>query len=323
MNRLIRFFSERYNDRDFRIFQNDLAREVYNSLARSYLSSKNEVQMVTDLCSTLDSRAYKGLQFFANKIHDTRSRVQFYNQNKLTTKELADMVIISVATIDREIVYEKLAFVQNKKEKKGSIWDIDQDQLYLLHNFPAFKGAKGLFKHNFNGDIVFHNHSGSLGNYGLFQSPGEMILTNASTVYRLQQNDKISLSDIRKYAHDNNVNGNLLFPMLDYPFWKEVIYRYVKHFPKYGSPFSSPPFLSNSVVSFNIYEFIRNWSLFNIGEIISVEGHPLDEDLKKFSRSLLSKTRLSQIIGIEGNDQFEFEGVLFVLATHLNLDEVQ
>lgn len=149
-----------------------------------------------------------------------------------------------------------------------------------------------------------------------------MILTNASTVYRLQREGKISLSDIRKYAHDNNVNGNLLFPMLDYPFWEEVIYRYVKHFPKYGSPFSPPPFLSNSVVSFNIYEFIQNWSLFNIGEIISVEDHPLDEDLKKFSRSLLSKTRLSQIISIEGNDQFEFEGDLFVLATHLNLDEV-
>lgn len=155
MNRLIRFFAERYNDRDFRGFQNDLAKKVYDSLALSYSKSANEVSMVTDLCKAIDREQYKGLQFFANKIHGARSYVEFYNRDKPTTKELADMVIISVATRDKGIVYEKLAFVQNKKETTDSVWEIDPDQLYLLHNFPTFKGAKGLFKHNFNGDIFF------------------------------------------------------------------------------------------------------------------------------------------------------------------------
>jgi len=93
------------------------------------------------------------------------------------------MVIISVATKDREIVYEKTAFIQNKKEDSENVWKIDQDQLYLLHNFPTFKGEKGIFRKNFNDDVVFQHYSETLGNYGLFQSPGEMILTNAFTVF--------------------------------------------------------------------------------------------------------------------------------------------
>lgn len=323
MNRLIRFFADRYNDRDFRSFQNDLARKVYETLAVSYTKSDNEVAMVTDLCNTVNRQSFRELQFFANKIHGSRSYVEFYNQDKPTTKELADMVIISVATRDREIVYEKLAFIQNKKEKADGIWEIDPDQLYLLHNFPTFKGDKGLFKRNFKGEVIFQNHSGTLGNYGLFQSPGEMVITNASTIYRLQQNDKISLSDIRKYAHDLNVGSYPLLPMFGHPYWEEMGYRYIKHFPKYGSPFLSSPFNSSSI-SFNIYEFIRNWSHFNIGEIVSIEGHSIDNDLKKFSRVLLGAIGLSEIVNLsKENDRFEFENNMSVLVAHINLDEFQ
>ncbi len=323
MDSLIRFFSECYSDKDFRKFQNDLARKVYETLAVSYTNTKseNEVTMVTNLCNTVNRKSFQGLQFFAEKIHGSRSYVEFYNQDKLTTKELADMVIISVATRDRKIVYEKLAFVQNKKEKAEEIWEIDPDQLYLLHNFPTFKGNKGLFKQNFESEVIFQNHSGSLGNYGLFQNPGEMIMTNASTVYRLQQNDKIALSDIRKYAHDNNLGGYPLLPMFDHPYWEEMVYRYIKHFPKYGSPFSYSPFHS-SVVSFNVYEFIRNWSHFNIGEIASIEGHSMDDTLKRFSRILLSKAGLSEIINVsKENDQIEFKNNMSVLVAHLDLDK--
>jgi hypothetical protein len=322
MDRLIRFFSECYQDRNFRQFQNNLAREVYDTLANSYSRSANEVTIVTDLCKTINRQKFKSLRFFADKIHGSRSYVEFYNQDKPTTKELADMVIISVATRDKEIVYEKIAFVQNKKEKDG-IWEIDPDQLYLLHNFPTFKGTKGLFKRNFTGEIIFQNHSDGLGNYGLFQSPGEMMLTNASTVHRLQQNCKISQSDIRKYASDYNIGHSPWFPMFYHPFWKEMVCMDIKHFLKYGLPFLQFPFLGNSAVSFNIYEIIRNWSLFNIGEVVTIEGLSIDTDLKKFSRLLLRNTGASEYINLYGdNDQFEFDNNLAVLVSHVNLDEM-
>ena len=34
-------------------------------------------------------------------------------------------------------------------------WKINQDQLYLLHNFPPFKGKKGIFKTNYQGEKIF------------------------------------------------------------------------------------------------------------------------------------------------------------------------
>jgi hypothetical protein len=320
MNRLLETFSDYYSRQDFRSFQNSLAQKVYETLGTSYSNSDGEVKIVTDLCKAIQGETYGRLKFYAEKIHGSRSFVEFHNQDKPITKELADMVVISVATKDREIVYEKTAFIQNKKEDTESVWKIDQDQLYLLHNFPTFKGEKGIFRKNFGNEVIFQNHSETLGNYGLFQSPGEMILVNALTVFRLQQGDKISFSDVRKYS--NTLNNVFSFPLIDYPFWDEMLYRYFKHFPKYGFPFLNLPFLGNSIVSFNIYEFIRNWSLFNIGEVVSVGDKVTNYDLRNFNRILLRNAGLSDFINLKTeNQRYEFDNNLAILVAHINLDE--
>jgi hypothetical protein len=56
------------------------------------------------------------------------------------------MLIVSLATENKTIVYERVAFIQNKK-RRGSTgkWTIDQDQLFLLHNFPSFDGVSGIY----------------------------------------------------------------------------------------------------------------------------------------------------------------------------------
>ena len=258
MDRLLKTFLDRYHCRNFRVFQNNLAQKVYEALGTSYSNSDGEVKIVEALCKAITGETDgKNLKFYAKKNHGSRSFVEFHNQDKPTTKELADMVIISVATEGREIVYEKTAFIQNKKDDNNeNSWKIDPDQLYLLHNFPTFKGNKGIFKKNFSDDVIFQNRSETLGNYGLFQSPGEMILVNALTVFKLQQGNKILFSDVRKHSHFRN--NDFSFPHIDYPFYEEILYRYFKHFPKYGFPFLNLPFLGNSAVSFNVYEFIRN-----------------------------------------------------------------
>jgi hypothetical protein len=321
MDNLFRTLSDYYNSPDFRKFQNTFAKDVYETLGTSYANSDGEVKMVTDMCDKINGQTYQKLKFHSKKIHGTRSFVEFNNQDKPTTKELADMVIISVATKDKEIIYEKTAFIQNKKEDTESHWKIDQDQLYLLHNFPTFKGTKGIFKKNYKDEVVFLNHSQTLGNYGLFQSPGEMILLNALTVYKLQQGDKISLCDIRKFASNNFQNSSAFqFPLIDHPFMDDMFYRYFKHFPKYGFPFLNLPFLNNSTVSFNIHEIIRNWTLFNIGEVVSVYGNTIDKDLSNFSRNLLRETGLSNIINLNIEGQ-EFQNNIVIFVAHLNLDE--
>jgi hypothetical protein len=319
MDNLFRTFSDYYNRPDFKKFQNTFARDVYESLGTSYSNSDGEVKMVTEMCQKIDGKTFEKLKFYTKKIHGSRSFVEFHNQDKPTTKELADMVIISVATKNKEIIYEKTAFIQNKKEDTDSNWKIDQDQLYLLHNFPTFKGKKGIFKRNFSDEVAFLNHSETLGNYGLFQQPGEMILVNALTVFKLQQGDKVSLSDIRNFAGNSPYSSGFKFPLIDHPLWDEMFYRYFKHFPEYGLPFLNLPFLNNSIASFNIYEFIRNWTLFNIGEVVSAYGNTMDKDLSTFNRILLTQAGLSDFINTNIGDQ-EFENNLTIIVAHLQLE---
>ncbi len=320
MENLIRTFSDYYNRSDFRKFQNTLVRDVYKSLETSYSNFNGEVKMVTDMCEIIHEKTFEKLKFYTKKIHGSKSFVEFHNQNKQTTKELADMVIISVATKDREIIYEKTAFIQNKKEEIESVWKIDQDQLYLFHNFPTFKGNKGIFRKNFNDEVVFHNNSETLGNYGLFQNPGEMTLVNALTVHKLQQNGKISLSDIRKFAHNSYHNNSFKLPLVDFEYWDTIYYLNFKYFSEYCLSFLNLPFLNNSFYSFNIYEFIRNWSLFNVGDVVSAFGKTIDQDLLKFNRILLQEAGLSDFININIDGQ-EFDSDLIILVAHMNLDE--
>jgi len=319
MDRLLGTFLDYYNQQDFRVFQNAFALKLYGILETSYSNSDNEVKIVDDMCEAIKGEKFKNLKFYAEKIHGSRSYVKFYNQNKSTTTELADMVIISVATKQREIIYEKTAFIQNKKESSKNNWKIDQDQLYLLHNFPIFKGEKGIIRQNFDDNVVFQNHSETLGNYGLFKSPGEMILVNALSVFKLLRRDKILFSDLRKYLPTKNTNFS--FPLVDYSSLDELLFGTTNNFPKYGFPFLNLPFLGNSIVSFNIYEFIRNWSLFNIGEVVSVADKVEDNDLCRFNRILLHNAGFSEFINLRTEIQdYNLEDNLAIMVAHLNLD---
>jgi hypothetical protein len=143
-----------------------------------------------------------------------------------------------------------------------------------------------------------------------------MVLVNAMAVYKLQHGDKIALSDIRRFI-DNSLPSNigLQSPLID-----EILYRYFKHFSNYGLPLLNFPFLNHSIASFNIYDFIRNWSLFNIGEVVSVNGDLADKDLSIFNRILLREAGLSDFINTNVEGQ-EFENNLTVMVAHLNLDD--
>jgi hypothetical protein len=321
MERLLRTFFDYYRQKEFLKFQNDFAQELYDSLGKSYSNGLGEVKIVTELCNVVDDKKYENLKFSAKKIHGKRSYVEFDNKDKPTTKELADMVIISTVTRNRHIIFEKIAFVQNKKETKENIWDIDQDQLYLLHNFPTLKGKTGLLK-GFCGtdDIIFSNQSETLGNYGLFQNPGEMILINALSVYKIQKNDKIIFNDLKQYPYDITKNKYFI------PFFSSFemdLYRFFKHCPECLQIFLnySYPFLNNSPVSYNIRDFIRNWSLFNIGEIVVADGETINQDLFTLSKSFLRNVMSNEDINlsVENHEQYKDFTDMAVLAAHLDL----
>lgn len=320
MKELVKKFLSLYNSRDFREFQNDFSIKLYDCLAKSYSSADNEVKMVTNICNVINGKHFETLNFYSKKIHGSRSQVEFKNKNTVVQKEMADMVIISVATKEKEIIYEKTAFIQNKKDN-GNKWKIDPDQLFLLQNFPTFKGVKGLFGKNMVNEYTFLNHSSTLGNYGLFQSPGEMIIVNANNIFKYEKNQIVSFQDLKSIESSIKDRSSLgpSFIYIDHPAWNDIIIYSLKYINQYIS-FPHFPFLSNSIISINLYEFIRNWTLFNIGEVVSVLGYIMDNDLSKITKILLKTAGLSNVININ-SDFADFEDDIVILVAHLNLDE--
>ncbi len=318
MRNLFRQFAKYYQDKDFRVFQNEFAKEVYECLGTSYSNNHNEVTMVTELCKTINGKSYDKLNFYAEKIHGTRSYVEFNKLDKPVTTELADMVIISVVTRNRDIVYEKLSFVQNKKSDESENWKIDDNQLYLLKNFPSFKGTKGIFKKNFGSDVNFLNRSKNLGTYGLFKQPGEMLLINADNIYSNMDKDKVKFDELRKIQNQPNSNNNIGFPFFDKHFLHHMD---MFHLFENGVPFFNLPFLGNVSISQNIYEFIRNWSLYNIGEEASSFGVIMDQDLSNFTKLILRQANLGERINLNLDIQGSIETNLIVNVAHLELGE--
>ena len=184
-------------DTYFRCRQNKLAEVAYEVLTAAYCPStppreKREENIVKNICNAFSDQKqfYQDVTIYAEKIHGSKSFVKFRNDlseakkdHSLVTKEMADMVVIAIATENDKILFEKIAFIQNKKEVTSNsvTWVIDQDQLFLLQNFPNFHGKSGLFynKNDKDKNYTLHNTYGKLGNYGLFLSPGEMIFANA------------------------------------------------------------------------------------------------------------------------------------------------
>jgi Fe-S cluster biosynthesis and repair protein YggX len=318
MERLLTTFCNYYNRKDFLKFQNDLAKEIYDSLGKSYSNSAGEVKIVTDICNVINGKNFNQFNMLANKIHGKRSYVEFDNKDKPTTKELADMVIISIATRKRKIIFEKIAFIQNKKEK-DNIWNIDHDQLYLLQNFPTLKGKTGLLK-GFYGtnDVIFSNQSETLGNYGLLQSPGEMILVNALNVFKLQKNNKISFDDIIQYPFSNSKHTYSNIPLYDWGHWKD----WYRHCPDSYLSIFNFPFLNNVSISYNIYDVVRNWLLFNIGEVVVAYGRTFNQDLFTFSKALMRNVDLNNVVDLSVEDYENYREFtdMAVFVTHLDLD---
>ena len=55
---------------------NDLCVNIYEVLSNALAKNKNEVSIVTDLCSVIDKKSYRNFSFHARKIHGKASNVE-------------------------------------------------------------------------------------------------------------------------------------------------------------------------------------------------------------------------------------------------------
>ncbi|MBF0541827.1 MAG: hypothetical protein HQK91_10310 [Nitrospirae bacterium] len=323
---MYRIFSKYYKlmkDINFRKFQNDLSQKIYDSLAQGYSSKDNEVTMVERLVDVIHGSNFKGFNFYSNKIHGSRSYVEFNYRDKPITKEMSDMIIISIASFKKERIYQKISFVQNKMDNNNK-WKIDEEQLFLLKNFPNFTGDKGIFKSFRNDEIIFFNHSKGLGLFGLFMNPGEMILISAPLVTELQKNKVLSLDDIRIIESTSNPSGhNFMLPfMADPHFIDDFLHFHFKNdlFPLMFNGMTH--FLNNSIFSRDIYDFVRNWTQFNIGEPTYVFGNVINSDLDMFCNHLLRDIGVGEFVNLPSyNIEYKSHNNIAVMAMLFDLGE--
>jgi hypothetical protein len=145
-----------------------------------------------------------------------------------------------------------------------------------------------------------------------------MLLINADNIYSNIDKDKVKFDDLRKIQNDNNSSNNFGFPFLDKHFFHHMeMFEFFEN----GFPFFNSPFLGNSPVSQNVYEFIRNWSLFNIGEEASSFGRALDNDLSDVTKLFLRQANLGDFINLNLDNIGSIEANLIVAVAHLELAE--
>lgn len=318
-------------DDGFLHFQHDLSRRMYDALGQGYVGSENEVALIKRTVDAVNGQSYRGVRVFATIIHGPRSYVEFNFMDKPVTKELGDMTVVTLVSDGSNRLVQKTCVIQNKKERDGH-WDIDEEQLYLLKNFPPFSGSKGIFKRC--KDLVFRNSSGCLGCYGLFHPPGEMILASAPALTEMLRGKKsVSHADIGLAPGANGAgSGGAGQPMPWWPGfpWHHPEERYmmfeemVRHYgyPMLaGMPFNG--FLGCAPFARDIHDFTRNWTQMNIGEATAVSGRVLNPAADAFTNFVLRSAGFGDL-GVElptGNlfGDHEFEGHMAVMLMHVDV----
>lgn len=294
MERLFQRFSRLLREDDFRRFQCGVAGAIYDQLSRGYLSNEDEVALVGRIVQATNGKSYGPLiRIHADKIHGGRSYVEFKHQDKPATKELGDLAVISIVSHGPERLLQRVCIVQNKK-RNGKSWDIDPGQLYLLKDFPPFSGSQGLFAGR--RDVIFRNHSGTLGAYGLIEPPGEMLFLSASLVPELMHGKQsISQADISVPGECAALSRAPMAGLPPFGPFPEPFFMMEKLIHRYGWVFpfmQNFPFLGNSIFARDLHDFVRAWTQLNIGEVTFAFGETLNQPVDNFAGLLMRSARI-------------------------------
>ncbi len=328
MRRLFDKVAQLGGDAGFMAFQNEVVRDVYDSLGQGFAANENEVSLVTRMVESVNGKSHDSLHLSATKIHGSRSYVQFNFRDKPTTKELGDMAVLSVVTAGRTRLFQRLCIIQNKKAQDDK-WKIDPEQLFLLKNFPPFIGNRGIFQGLHH--VAFRNTSNCLGAFGLLFFPGEMVFASAHLVTELlRERRTLSQADISvpTPASAHSWQSGIPTPRLPWrpspPEQLVFMSEELAHCFSYTlwlGPGSS--FLGNTTYSRDVCDFIRAWTQLNVGEITCAQGVVVNEEVDAFANFLARSAGIGQGIDFPANNRYverSFEGEMAVFMMHLDVE---
>jgi len=263
------------------------------------------VATVTRLVETLkDKPPYDRVRIETGMLHGSRSYVEFNFRDKPTTKELGDMAIITVVA-DRNVrLVQRLCIIQNKSAR-GDRWDVDEEQLFLLKNFPPLAGNRGIFKGV--GSITFRNRSGCLGAYGLLHEPGEMVFASAGVV-----------SECMRAGSSLHMRDTGFFPARPFP--AGIINPWIEY------PWSSfgplERFLGNVHFCRDVYDFVKDWTQINIGEPTCWDNAAVNSEADGLANHLIWQAGLGHGLELPQGEipvDWKFDGSMAVLVMRLDV----
>jgi len=327
MRRVLRSMYEMVQDNGFLAFQNLVIRSAYEGLGQGYSANDNEVALVTRLVASINGKSYKRLRLLANKIHGSRSYVEFDYRDKPTTKELGDMVVITTVTNGRQRLFQRLCIIQNKKASGGK-WGIDREQLYLLKNFPPLSGNRGILRGSH--DIAFRNTSQCLGAFGLLSEPGEMIFASADLITEMSRGeDSLSRDRITMPSHAgmNTSSQSGIFSALPWMrYHHKDLHFILRELEEYAGCFpwtiGGQQFIGNTIYASDICDLIRAWTQLSIGEVTCLDGEIVNREVDDFTNHLIRNSGLGEGIDLPfQNDDIErrFLGEVTVFMMHLDV----
>ncbi len=329
MIRLFERFMTLAADDGFLRFQNQLTEGLYDSLTQGYTVNEGEVALVKRMVASLNGQSYSDIHIYTSMLHGTRSYVEFKHMDKPVTKELGDMAVITLVTSGNERLFQRLSIIQNKKERSGK-WHIDTEQLYLLKNFPTLSGSKGIFRNCT--DVIFRNYSGCLGSFGLLLSPGEMILASAPLVTEFLRDknildySEIALITKQGFIASATESSAHFWPLATRFPPEDWFYLMEKFYHRFGFPYpttyAGSGFLGNVHFTRDLYDFVRNWTQINLGEITFAHDRVLNQTADQFANRLIRKTNYKGDIKLSSENKFgdsEFEGNMGIFVMHIDV----
>jgi hypothetical protein len=296
-------------------------------LGQGYSANDNEVALVTRLVASINGKSYKRLRLLANKIHGSRSYVEFDYRDKPTTKELGDMVVITAVTNGRQRLFQRLCIIQNKKASGGK-WGIDREQLFLLKNFPPLSGNRGILRGSH--DIAFRNMSRCLGAFGLLFEPGEMIFASADLISEMSRGeDSLSRDRIAmpSRAGTNTSSQDGIFSVLPWMRFHKSEMNFLLHeFEEYAGCFpwtiGGQQFIGNTVYANDICDLIRAWTQLSIGEVTCLDGEIVNREVDNFTNHLIRNAGLGEGMDLpfqDDNIERRFLGNVTVFMLHFDV----
>lgn len=323
---VIRKYHDLLADPSFLRFQHLMIADVYDQLGQGCSQGEGEVALVTRFADAVNGRNHRGLRLHCKKIHGSKSFVSFNFRDKPTTKELGDLVLITIVSKGRSRLLQKLCIVQNKVLRDGKT-HIDPEQLFLLKNFPLFSGSRGLFRGA--KDLMFLNTQGCIGTYGFFESPGEMIHVNAGNLSDALAGSasfsKATLGVMGRGELDHHDCGRSLpfqFPWFDDPMMHDILHWWTRR----GLPFQMiptwAPFSSSRQTHHDLHDFCRAWVSLRIGELVYAIDHPVHVEAERLSTAILRRVGFGEYLDLGGEQSNEDLNVgLTVMIAHLDVAE--